>query len=84
MCEHLDPPCPREYDIREISRNEPEEYGVPMVLMLENRLVQKVLRNGDVITETEVVPVLREAPPAMSLFGDLSSGGDTGEEDIPF
>jgi hypothetical protein len=85
MCEHVDPPCPRDHDIREPDHVEREELGVPMVLMLENRLVQKVLVGGEVVTETEATVVLREAP-AAPLYADLYGGsdGEGGDDDVPF
>lgn len=85
ICEHVDPGCPLEHDIRVAAPPEREELGVPTVLMLENRLVQRVLINGEVVTEPEAYVVMREAP--ANLISVMSYGLDTTsreDEDVPF
>ncbi len=87
-CEHIDPPCPDPYmEMVEPGLAEIEikvELGVPIEMVLENRLMQKVLINGEVVTENEVVTVFREGQ-AVPMFADIFVGPDTGgDEDIAF
>lgn len=75
MCEHADPPCPYEYDSRisEPLCEETADLGVSIVFVVESRLVQKVLMNGKVVTETEPMVVMRQLPAAVCV-----------EDDVPF
>ncbi len=84
MCEHVDPVCPREHDIRVISPVEVkrEELGVPMVLMLETVFVQKVLIGGENVTVPTTEFVLREAPAAS--FSVHQSNGPHTDDEVPF
>lgn len=83
MKQHSNPDCPRGI-LEELAADleaERAHLGVPIGLVLENRLVQKILMDGTVAIETEVVPTLKELTPAPQPMRFIGSSDDT---DVPF